>query len=67
MYIEKNGNDCGVYTLIVADCLNNGIKVNKDSFNDTDIRLFRKRILSDIINGRISRPFLTSESTNNNT
>jgi ubiquitin C-terminal hydrolase len=48
---QKNGVDCGVFTLMNIDVISGGFPV--DSFRQSDIDFFRLKICADIVRGRL--------------
>lgn len=50
---QKNGCDCGVFTLQFADYLSEGLPLSPAPFTQDDMPIFRQRILLSILDGRL--------------
>lgn len=52
---QKNGYDCGVFSILYAAFLSRGVDISKDLFHQNDIKKWRERISVEIIEGSLIR------------
>jgi Ulp1 family protease len=51
---QSNVYDCGVFTMMIADFITDGLTVDENSFSAKNISFFRKKICADIARGYIN-------------
>ena len=53
-----NGTECGVYSIMTGDFLNDGLELDRNSFGNgiENMAYFRTKIVNDIIRGALNYP-----------
>jgi hypothetical protein len=59
---QRNGVDCGVFSTICADFLMDNLPIAESSYSQNDMPFFRRKILADIIRGKLLYPMICNPS-----
>jgi len=55
--LQTNGTDCGVFIIMFMDFICDNLPLNENSFNQSHMPFFRRKIVNDILRGFLNYPF----------
>ena len=53
---QRNGFDCGMFTIICSDFLTDSLPINEKSYNQSKMSYFRNKVMIDVLTGSLNYP-----------